>query len=152
MLFEKVTIALYALFPDRIVKSQQCFWLVQKKYLGGFGLLGSPTSEKFSVLHASLGQEPLLSLYKTIKGSLTTLLLFPSITQSAGNKCSEMVLKKKVKCRAVSEKPVSVRCQDNTRGAAFKQGTGAVHSVSPELEVGLTSWTSQKTNTASHFR
>lgn len=110
MLLEKVTIALYALVPDRIVKSWYRFWLLQKKYLCGFGLLGSPISEKFSVLHASLGQEPVLSLCKTIKGNLTTLLLFPSITQSACKKYSEVVLKKKVKCRAVTEKPLSVRC------------------------------------------
>lgn len=74
-----------------------------------FGLLSSPTSEKFSILNASLGQEPVFSLCRIIRGNLATLLLFPSITQSARNKCSEGVWKKKVICRAASEKPLSVR-------------------------------------------
>lgn len=60
-LIEKVAIALCALLPGRIVKLPQCSWLVRKKYLGVFGLLGSPTSEKFLVLNASLGQEPVIS-------------------------------------------------------------------------------------------
>lgn len=100
-LIEKVAITLV---PGRMVKSPQCSWLVWKKYLSVFGLLGSPTSEKCLVLNASLGQEPVISLCKTLKGNPTTLLLFPSITQSACNKCSECVLKKK--CGAVSEKPL----------------------------------------------
>lgn len=103
MSFEKVAIALYALVPDRLVKPPWCSWLVQKKYLGGFGLFNSPTSEKISVLTASLGQEPVFSLCKTIKGVLTALPLFLVITQHACSKCSEGLLKKKVMCRALSE-------------------------------------------------